>query len=159
MAQLISQVSVGRLGEEEGQCSPYAMNAKTIGQLLERTTRAVYEKRGPKEVHQGQWAVLRYLSAVNRELRSVGKIAAHLGVTHAPASRAVASLARKGHVTVGVDSGDRRMRRIDLTVSGQALLDQDPTHRLTSAIESLSHDEQRVFARTLAAISGKLDGF
>ena len=63
--------------------------------LLEQTARAVYEARGPKAIHAGQWAVLRYLARAGRQARTVGGVATYLGVTHAPASRAVASLARK----------------------------------------------------------------
>jgi DNA-binding MarR family transcriptional regulator len=86
----------------------------------------------------------------------VGGVATFLGVTHAPASRAVAALARKELVTVKTDSEDRRVRRIDLTAAGRALLDQDPVHRLTSAIEALDSRAQTEFARTLETVYGRL---
>ena len=38
------------------------MDASAIARLLEQTARAVYESRGPKAIHAGQWAVLRYLA-------------------------------------------------------------------------------------------------
>ena len=90
------------------------MDASVVARLLEQTARAVYESRGPKAVHPGQWAVLRYLARAGRQARTVGGVATFLGVTHAPASRAVAALARKELVTVKTDAEDRRVRRIDV---------------------------------------------
>jgi DNA-binding MarR family transcriptional regulator len=132
------------------------MDASAIARLLEQTARAVYESRGPKAIHAGQWAVLRYLARAGRQARTVGGVASHLGVTHAPASRAVAALARKQLVVVKADSEDRRVRRIDLTSSGKALLDHDPVHRLISAIEALSAEKQRDLAATLETLHGRL---
>ena len=128
------------------------MDASVVARLLEQTARAIYESRGPRAIHAGQWAVLRYLARASRQTRTVGGVATHLGVTHAPASRAVASLARKDYVTVMADPEDRRVRRIELTPSGKALLDHDPVHRLTAAIEGLSNDRQKELAATLEAL-------
>ena len=100
--------------------------------------------------------MLRYLARAGRQARTVGGVATYLGVTHAPASRAVSSLARKDLVTVKADPEDRRVRRIDLTAAGRALLDHDPVHRLTAAIEDLSSDKQKDLAVTLEALYGRL---
>ncbi len=144
------------LGGQEKSGNRSGLDASVVARLLEQTARAVYESRGPKAVHPGQWAVLRYLARAGRQARTVGGVAVYLGVTHAPASRAVAALARKEFVTVRTDSEDRRVRRIDLTAAGRALLDQDPVHRLTSAIEGLDGRAQAEFARTLEAVYAKL---
>lgn len=132
------------------------MDASVVARLLEQTARAIYEARGPKAIHAGQWAVLRYLARAGRQARTVGGVATYLGVTHAPASRAVASLARKDYVAVKADAEDRRVRRIDLTPAGRALLEHDPVHRLTSAIENLSDEKQRELAATLEALYSSL---
>ena len=132
------------------------MDASVVARLLEQTARAVYESRGPKAIHAGQWAVLRYLARAARQARTVGGVAAHLGVTHAPASRAVAALARKSLVTVKADADDRRVRRLDLTAAGRALLDHDPVHRLTAAIEALGAEKQKELAGALEALYGRL---
>lgn len=132
------------------------MDASVVARLLEQTARAVYEARGPKAIHAGQWAVLRYLARAGRQARTVGGVATYLGVTHAPASRAVASLARKDYVTVKADADDRRVRKVDLTPAGRALLDRDPVHRLTAAIESLNGDKQKEFAATLETLYSSL---
>ncbi|HEV7693670.1 MAG TPA: MarR family transcriptional regulator [Hyphomonadaceae bacterium] len=132
------------------------MDASAVARLLEQTARAVYESRGPKAIHAGQWAVLRYLARASRQARTVGGVATYLGVTHAPASRAVAALARKNLVTVKADADDRRVRRIDLTASGKSLLDHDPVHRLTAAIEALSASQQKELAAALESLYGRL---
>lgn len=132
------------------------MDASVVARLLEQTARAVYDARGPRAIHAGQWAVLRYLARAGRQARTVGGVATYLGVTHAPASRAVSSLARKDLVTVRADPEDRRVRRIDLMPAGRALLEHDPVHRLTAAIEDLSSDKQKDLAITLEALYGRL---
>lgn len=132
------------------------MDSSVVARLLEQTARAVYESRGPRAIHPGQWAVLRYLARAGRQARTVGGVAEYLGVTHAPASRAVAALARKNLVTVKADPEDRRVRRIDLTAAGRSLLDHDPVHRLSNAIDELPADRQREFATTLEAVYDKL---
>ncbi len=100
--------------------------------------------------------MLRYLARAPRQTRTVGGVAAYLGVTHAPASRAVAALARKDLVTVKADPEDRRLRRIDLTPAGKALLDHDPVHRLTAAIDGLAVDRKKELAATLETLHGRL---
>jgi DNA-binding MarR family transcriptional regulator len=132
------------------------MDASVVARLLEQTARAVYEERGPKAIHAGQWAVLRYLARAGRQARSVAGVANYLGVTHAPASRAVAALVRKDFVSVRTDSEDRRVRRLDLTAAGRALLENDPVHRLTTAIEELGEHRQSEFAATLELLYGQL---
>ena len=71
-------------------------------------------------------------------------------------SHRVAALARKNLVTVKADADDRRVRRIDLTASGKSLLDHDPVHRLTSAIEALSASQQKELAAALETLYGRL---
>ncbi len=51
------------------------MDASVVARLLEQTARAVYDARGPKAIHAGQWAVLRYLARAGRQARTVGGVA------------------------------------------------------------------------------------
>ena len=132
------------------------MDASVVARLLEQTARAVYDARGPKAIHAGQWAVLRYLARAGRQARTVGGGATYLGVTHAPASRAVASLARKEYVTVKPDPDDRRVRRVELTATGMAILEQDPVHKLTDAIDALSAEKRKDLAAMLETLYARL---
>jgi len=132
------------------------MDASVVARLLEQTARAIYESRGPRAIHAGPWGVLRYLARASKQGRTIGGVATYLGVTHAPASRAVASLARKNYVTVKADTEDRRVRRIELTPAGKALLAHDPVHRLTAAIEGMSDSKQKDLAATLEVLHSRL---
>jgi len=132
------------------------MDASVVARLLEQTARAIYDARGPRAIHAGQWAVLRYVARATKQGRTVGGVATYLGVTHAPASRAVASLARKDYVAVKADAEDRRVRRIELTAAGKALLAHDPVHRLTAAIEGMSDSKQKDLAATLEVLHARL---
>jgi DNA-binding MarR family transcriptional regulator len=132
-------------------------DAALVARLLEQTARAIYDSRGPRAVHAGQWAVLRYLARGEIQERTVGGVAAYLGVTHAPASRAVSSLVRKGLIIVRADPEDRRVRLIDLTSAGAALLDHDPVHRLTAAIDALGSDRRKELAVALETLYGRLN--
>ncbi|MEZ5938141.1 MAG: MarR family transcriptional regulator [Hyphomonadaceae bacterium] len=129
-----------------------------VARLLEQTARAIYDARGPKAVHPGQWAALRYIALAGKSARTVGGVAEYLGVTHAPASRAVAALARKGLVTVKADPQDRRIRRIELTPAGVKLLERDPVQRVMAAIDSLDPARRDAFADTLKELYQKLAG-
>ena len=132
------------------------MDASAVARLPEQTARAIYESRGPRATHAGQWAVLRYLARASKQGRTVGSVATYLCVTDAPASRAVASLARKSYEAVKADTEDRRVRRIELTLAGMALLAHDPVHRLTTAIEGMTDSKQKDLAATLDVLHARL---
>ena len=134
------------------------MDASDIATLIEKTARAVYEERGPRAIHPGQWAVLRFLSMAPHADRTVGGVAQFLGVTHAPASRAVAALARKELVSIATDAIDRRIRRIEITGSGRELLSRDPVQRLAAAITSLEDRDRDALARILESLYSDLNG-
>ena len=48
------------------------------------------------------------------------------------------------------------MRRVDLTATGRALLDQDPVHKLTDAIDSLSNEKKKDLAAMLETLYARL---
>lgn len=128
-----------------------------VAELFERTFRAIYaERRGPREIHAGQWSILRYLAAASAEDRTAKAIGAWLGVSHAPVSRAVSSLRRRGFVTIQNDEDDRRIRRIHLTAQGREALGADPIHRLYAAVASLPASEHRTFAKVLGLLHRSL---
>ncbi|MCH8684139.1 MarR family winged helix-turn-helix transcriptional regulator [Pedomonas mirosovicensis] len=110
--------------------------------LLEQTVRLIYPERSPQAMHPGQWAALRYLARANREAATVAGLARYLGVTLAPASRAVSALIRKGFVKGEPDSRDRRIVRLSLTPEGEQLIQQDPILRLAEIIGELPAERQ-----------------
>lgn len=121
---------------------------------LENMTRAIYNERGPQFVHPGQWAILRYVAS--RPGANVCDVAVFLGITHAPSSRAVSALIKKGLLSRLTDQADRRVRRLIATERGNALLRGDPLNRLAQALEELDEDQRRQLDDTLQALMRRL---
>lgn len=132
------------------------MNAVALAKNFEQAAKSFYPNRGPRHLHPGQWAILRYLSDPQTALPTIGSVARHLRITHAPASRAVASLVRKNLVSYEPSVEDRRVRQISLTNAGRGLLMDDPIGRLAAAIEDLPWATRTQFAAAIAAISTRL---
>ena len=130
-----------------------------VANLLEQTARAIYDRRGPDEIHPGQWAALRFFARANRGVRNVGGLARYLGITGAPASRAVAALRRHGLVDVQKNDKDRRVATITLTREGRDLLAHDPIQRLSRAISELAPSEREILGRLLADLSERLAAY
>lgn len=124
--------------------------------LLEQTVRQIYPERSPQAMHPGQWAALRYLARANREAATVAGLARYLGVTLAPASRAVSALIRKGLVKGEPDPRDRRIVRLSLTDEGEAQISQDPILRLAKIIGELPEERQADLADSLEHIFDRL---
>ncbi|HEY4548412.1 MAG TPA: MarR family transcriptional regulator [Pedomonas sp.] len=131
-------------------------NLVALAVLLEQTVRQIYPERSPQAMHPGQWAALRYLARANREAATVAGLARYLGVTLAPASRAVSALIRKGFVKGEPDTRDRRIMRLSLTPEGLELIAQDPILRLAEIIGELPGDKQSDLAGALEHIFDRL---
>ena len=122
-------------------------------ELLERAVRAVYSLRGPGEMHQGQWAVLRFLAKAPETDRNVQGVARHLGVTAGPASRAIASLERKKLIASRPMRDDQRKRELRVRAAGRLLLESDPLLKLCAAIDGLGEARREAFVKSLAQIA------
>ena len=66
--------------------------------------------------------------------RTIGALAARLGVTQQAASKAVVDLERRGYVRREADPDDGRARRVALTHRGEAAIDAGRRHR--AAVEA-----------------------
>ena len=124
--------------------------------MLEAVVRAAYPILGPKKLHRGQWAVLRYLAEAGHGARTINDVAEHLGVTHAPASRAVSALVRQDMVTLVAGSRDRRTRHVELTTKGKSLLKSDPALRLSAAIDGLGPQRRERLGITLSLLHARM---
>ena len=131
-------------------------NLVALAILLEQTVRQIYPERSPQAMHPGQWAALRYLARANHEASTVAGLARYLGVTLAPASRAISALTRKGFVKGEPDTRDRRIVRLSLTPEGRELIAQDPILRLAEIIGELPGDKQADLTLTLEHIFDRL---
>jgi len=130
--------------------------AFALALLLEQAVRRIYPERGPFVMHPGQWAALRYFARANREASTVAGLARYLGVTLAPASRAVAALARKGLLNSEQDARDRRIVRLSLSDAGRGLLLEDPIQRLAGLIAAMAPDERTMLEATTSRMIEEL---
>jgi DNA-binding MarR family transcriptional regulator len=93
--------------------------------------------------------------------RTIGSLAARLGVSQQAASKAVADLERRGYVRREADPDDGRARRVALTARGDAAIDAGRRHR--AAVERELADKlgprrveaaRRTLVDTLDALGG-----
>ena len=98
-----------------------------------------------------QAAVLTYLESHEGPL-TLGAVAGSLGTTHQNARQIVDALRHKGLVEVGVDSDDRRARRIATTSAAADLFADrklDDESQVGEWLSALSEEEQAAAARLL----------
>lgn len=128
-----------------------------LAALLEQTARSVYDKRGPQDIHPGQWSALRFFARANRKARTVAGLAKYLGVTGAPASRAAAALVRQGFTLAEENEADRRSPIFTVTAAGRTALKDDPIRRLALAISELDDDRKQGLAASLEKLFASLN--
>ena len=125
--------------------------------LLEQTARSIYDKRGPADIHPGQWSALRYFARANRKARTVAGLATFLGVTRGPASRATTSLVKHGLLSSEINEQDRRSPIFSITEKGEAALEEDPIIRLATAISELDGKRRMDLAESLEQLYTSLN--
>jgi DNA-binding MarR family transcriptional regulator len=91
---------------------------------LQRAARALARRFDdalrPVDLTSGQYSML--MSLNRPEPPSIGSVASLLAMDRTTLTAALKPLARRGLVSVMVDAGDRRSRRLMLTPAGRALL-------------------------------------
>lgn len=132
------------------------VDTQALALLIEMTARSIYPDRGPFVMHPGQWAVLRFLSTATECQKDLNGVAAHLGITPGPASRAIANLEKKGLVICHVQEEDRRKRKVYLSLTGEKMLINDPIRRAQAAIGQLSNQQQNDLQLMLNSIHAEL---
>lgn len=128
-----------------------------LAALLEQTARSIYDKRGPENIHPGQWSALRFFARANRRARTVAGLSKYLGVTRGPASRAAAALVRHGFLNVEENQEDRRSPIFTLTEEGRGILGEDPIQRLARAISEMEQNKKRFLAESLESLYTSLN--
>ena len=132
------------------------MDTESSAELLELTTRAIYEHRGPQDMHPGQWAVLRYMAQASSQTRTIAGVSNYLGMTMGPASRAVSALARKKFLDVKPLETDRRKRVIRVTRAGRRVLENDPILKLADVLRTMPSKKRDGFLIGLTYVREKL---
>ena len=109
--------------------------------LMERIVRSAYSSRKSEEIQPLQWSILRYLSRSQDSGRDLASVASYVGVTSAPASRAVKTLEKRGLVEKAQSDEDRRSVTVKISAEGLRALKHDPLSRIALKLKSLSQPE------------------
>ena len=121
--------------------------------MIDRLARLAASGEWSSDLNPAQAAALRYLAHANRFSRSPSMVAEYLGTTRGTASQTLKALQRKGFVTEGSGTGDKRSISYDVTGAGQAILaalgggieadalDPQLQRRLAKALEALLTSE------------------
>lgn len=113
---------------------------ESLSRLLDRIGRMARGLQYCHGLNPAQWDSLRFLEQANRFSRTPGALAVFLGTTKGTASQTLNALEKKGYLKRVPDPEDKRVRHIELTEAGQALLADDPLNCLDLAISRLPVD-------------------
>lgn len=129
------------------QLLPYWSNL-----LWQTSVRPWIQKMSQIDLTVSESQILRHLQD---QSLTIAEVAEYLSITHSAASRAVDRLVHDGFISRAENPTDRRQKKLLLTSSGAALL-EDHSHTLIDGMErligSLSPGEQEVFRKLLAHI-------
>ncbi len=126
-------------------------------QLIEKISQKLNRARGPGEMQPLQWSILRCISRHEDAAPHLLWIADYLGLTHAPVSRAVSTLIKRGFLTQSASAHDKRKRHIELTVAGKIQLEEDPLQQLVIKLRNIDEPDFNGLIRTLEKLVLKND--
>jgi len=95
--------------------------AERMGNLAEARLKALGAPRGLQTVHM---RVLLYLGAANRYSNTPLAVGEYLGLTKGTVSQSLILLETKGYLSRTADARDRRVVRLALTATGQAVVEE-----------------------------------
>jgi DNA-binding MarR family transcriptional regulator len=127
--------------------------AAAIAELLEAVSRDLRSRAFAGGLNPAQWAALRFFARANASARTVTAFAAAHRTTSGTATRTVAALVRKNHLTRFPLPADRRVSRLDLTKTGKMLLRADPLRGLIEVVWRLSDLQRAALLEGLLTLS------
>ena len=128
----------------------------SLAELLERTARKLHSRGHAEGMFPAQWAALRYFDRAQANLRTASELARFQGLANGPVSRTVRTLVQKGLLTKAADQPRGRAELLELSPSGKALLEDDPSRELERVIGSLPAAERDSLAALLERIVSRL---
>lgn len=124
-----------------------AMDAAAV--LVERVAESLYRSKGPGEIQPLQWAIMRCLSRHRSTGVTQSWIVKYLGLTHAPVSRALSTLSRRGLIVQEVTDKDARSKILKLSNTGLEQMKHDPLRRLADNMRQIDQQDFNGFSRSL----------
>ena len=123
-----------------------------IAELVDRLGRMAHGLQYASGLNPAQWEALRFIARANRYSRSPGAIARYLGTTRGTVSQTLIALETKGYIRRLRCDADRRALTIDLTETGQALIESDPLCLVLRAADALDCESQSQLADGLEGL-------
>ena len=121
--------------------------------LIEKIVRETYASARSKEIQPLQWSILRYVGRSTEQECTMIRIAAYLGLTHAPVVRAIKTLVKRGLIDQKPNPFDARSHVLSLTELGYEKLATDPILGVVERIQRLPEGEREVFKRLIRSLS------
>lgn len=125
---------------------------KATALLIEKIARNMYQNRAPGEMLPLQWSILRSFERSEAGISTVSWIAKHLGLTHAPISRAVSTLVGRDLIAARPDSTDGRKTNLCLTDKGREVLLSDPILVIATLLDRVDESDYAGLSRALEAL-------
>jgi DNA-binding MarR family transcriptional regulator len=136
--------------------SPENMEKESLSRLLDRIGRMARGLQYCHGLNPAQWDSLRFVAQANRFSRTPGALAVFLGTTKGTASQTLNALEKKGYLKRVLDPEDKRVRHIEITENGKALLAEDPLNCLDLAIERLPEEVVGTMKQGLNALCANM---
>ena len=133
-----------------------ATDTEEIAELLVYLGRAARGTDAGSDLTAAQWTAMRFFARANRLSRTPSAFASFHATTRGTASQIIKSLMLKGHLVRHEAMSDRRSIRLDLTSSGETVMQHDPLCDLTDAIDRLEGTLRTALRRALPALAGEL---
>ena len=108
--------------------------------LIERLGRFARSAQHCAGMKPAQWEALRFVSRANRYSRTPGALADFLSSTRGTVSQTLIALEKKGLISRKTNSGDARVKQLELTERGRDLTEHNPLHILEDAVSSVADE-------------------
>jgi len=135
---------------------PEITDKESLSRLLDRIGRMARGVQYCHGLNPAQWDSLRFVAQANRFSQTPGALAVFLGTTKGTASQTLNALEKKGYLKRVPDPDDKRVRHIEITDEGQALLAEDPLNFLDLAIERLPDEVVDTMKQGLNALCANM---
>lgn len=120
--------------------------------LLEQVSRLVGRVIRDDGMHPAQWSAIRFFAEADEGARTTNGLAGFQGINAATASRTIASLSRRGLLTVEAKVEDRRVKIVTLTQAGRDILNEDPLATIAQSMENMTDERLEAMSADLEAI-------
>ncbi len=120
--------------------------------LIERLARVMRAAEYEAGLDPVQWEALRYLARCNRFSNSPTGLTAYLAATKGTISQTIKVLERKGLIERKPREGEGRSIVLTLTHAGEAILQHDPWHRVTTRVAAFGENNKNLFRNLLQSL-------